>query len=169
MPAFVDAKQNLPDSLKQVFNNAPNDSTRYIAAKALYNYYEELNRNSALYYADQSLFLARKNNKKLIEAFALNTKGYQLLHLGRYSESLQCLLQAFRIAEDPKNNKEETWQLSTQPSPGKSRLLMLAITHHMFGILMSQTQNTEQEIFHFKEARRIARKLTTTFVCCSLI
>jgi two-component system, NtrC family, sensor kinase len=40
---------------------------------------------------------------------------------------------------------------------------MLAITHHMFGILMWQTQNTEQEIFHFKEARRIAKEIDNPF------
>ncbi|MCW3120065.1 MAG: tetratricopeptide repeat protein, partial [Chitinophagaceae bacterium] len=163
VPAFIHAQQSVADSLRKVLNNAISDSMRYAADKELYNYYEELNRDSALYYAEQNLMLARKNNKKLIEVFALDIKGYQLLHLGRYSESLQCLLQAFRIAEEPENDKEETWRLSTQPSPGKNRLLMLAITHHMFGILMWQTKNSEQEIFHFKEARRIAGEIGNQF------
>src|SRR5258706_1290576 len=163
VPAFMQAQLGVADSLRQVFNNAVDDSIQYGAAKALYNYYEELNRDSALYYAGQSLLLARKNDKKLVEVFALDTKGYQLLHLGRYSESLQCLLEAFKIAGDPANDREETWSLSTQPSPGKSRLLMLAVTHHMLGILMWQTQNSEQEIFHFKEARRIAGEIGNQF------
>jgi len=162
LPAFIQA-QPVVDSLRQVFNNSGGDSIHYMAGKALYNYYEELNRDSALYYADQNLLLARKNNKKLVEVFALDTKGYQLLHLGRYSESLQCLLEAFKIAGDPANDTEETWSLSVQPSPGKSRLLMLSITHHMLGILMWQTQNSEQEIFHFKEAGRIAGEIGNQF------
>ena len=163
VPAFMYAQQGAVDSVRQVFNNAASDSVRYAAGKALYNYYEELNRDSALYYANQNLLLGRKNNKKLVQVFALDTKGYQLLHLGHYSESLQCLLEAFKIAEDPENDTEETWSLSVQPSPGKSRLLMLSITHHMMGILMWQTQNSEQEIFHFKEARRIAGEIGNQF------
>ena len=159
LPVLAMAQEKYTDSLKTVYRNDSNDSVRYAAGKALYNYYEELNRDSALYYADQNLLLGQKNKRKLVQVFALDTKGYQLLHLGRYSESLECLLEAFKIAGDPENDTEETWSLSVQPSPGKSRLLMLSITHHMMGILMWQTQNSEQEIFHFREARRIAGEI----------
>ena len=170
LPAFIQAQPAPPlperlvaDSQRQVFYNAVDDSIRYAAGRALYNYYEELNRDSALYYAGQNLLLAGKNNRKLVEVFALNTKGYQLIHLGRYSEALQCLLEAFKIAGDPANDAEESWQLSMQPSSGKSRLLMLSVTHHMLGILMWQTQNNAQEIFHFKEAGRIAGEIGNQF------
>ncbi len=162
LPVCVHA-QPAADSLREIFDNATGDSIRYTASRALYNYYEELNRDSALRYSEYNLLLARKNNKKLIEVFALNTRGYQLIHLGRYSESLQCLLEAFKIAEDPANDTQETWPLSIQPSPGKDRLLMLSVTHHMLGILMWQTQNNEQQIFHFKEAGRIAGEIGNQF------
>jgi len=155
-PVLSIAQEKSVDSLKSVYQSTSNDSVLYVTGRALYNYYEELNRDSALYYADQILLLARKNNKQLVEVFALDSKGYQLLQMGHYSESLQCLLHAFDIVENPKNNKEETWPTSTEPSPGKTRVVMLAITHHMMGVLMWQTQNSEQQIFHFKEARRIA-------------
>jgi len=158
-PLLSIAQEKNIDSLKTVYRNASTDSDRYATGRALYYYYEELNRDTALYYADQNLQLAQKNNKKLPEAASLVIKGYQLLHEGNYGASLKCLLQALKITED-ENNKEETWPVVTiEPSPGKSRLLLLSITHHMFGILMEQTQNIQQQIFHFKEALRIAKEI----------
>ena len=153
------------EHLHKNLQRAQGDSLEYEASRALYNYYEEVNRDSALHYADQDLLLARKNNKKLVEVMSLDTKGYQLLHMGRYSESLHCLLLAMSMAEDSKNEKAGGWTLSTSKSkmPGKERLLMLALCHHMMGILMWQTQNIEQEIFHFKEAGTIAASIDNPF------
>jgi len=159
LPLVCIAQEKYVDSLKTVYGNASSDSVRYATGRGLYYYYEELNRDSALYYADQNLQLAQKNNKKLAEAASLVIKGYQLLHEGKYPASLQCLLQALKITED-RNNNEETWPVVTiEPSPGKNRLLLLSITHHMFGILMEQTQNIQQQIFHFKEALTIAKEI----------
>jgi len=159
-PVLSIAQEKYIDSLKSVYRNTSTDSVRYVAGRAIYYYYEELNRDSALFYAEQNLLLAQKNNKSLAEAASLDIKGYQLLHQGKYAASLQSLLQAFKISEDTSNDKEETWPLVTvEPSPGKSRLLILAITHHMFGILMEQTENVQQQIFHFKEALRIAKEI----------
>jgi len=156
-------QQNMADSLRTILQRAGGDSLRYEASRALYNYYEEINRDSALYYAELDLSLARKADKKLVEAMALDTKGYQLLHLGRFSEALKCLLQAFSIAENPGNNKEEGWTFSSYGSPGNSRSLVLAVTHHMMGILMTQTQNTQAQIAHFKAAATIAGDIHNPF------
>ena len=149
-------QQTLPDSLRQILINAPNDSIRHETCRLLYNYYEESNRDSALYYTEQRLLLSKKNNKRIVEAFALGIKGYQLVYLGRFGEALESLLQAFKIAENPKNDENDSWRLTGYPSPGKSRLLSLSLVHHMFGHLMAQTHNTEQQIFHCKEGLRIA-------------
>ena len=159
LPLLSVAQEKNIDSLKTAYGDASSDSVRFATGRALYYYYEELNRDTALYYAEENLQLAQKNHKKLPEAASLVIKGYQLLHEGKYPASLKCLLQALTITED-QNNTEETWPVVTiEPSPGKSRLLLLSITHHMFGILMEQTQNTQQQIFHFKEALRIAREI----------
>ncbi|HEV8507643.1 MAG TPA: hypothetical protein VGQ53_19660, partial [Chitinophagaceae bacterium] len=159
LPLLSIAQEKNIDGLKTAYRNASSDSVRFATGRALYYYYEELNRDTALYYADENLQLAQKNNKKLPEASSLVIKGYQLLHEGKYPASLKCLLQALTITED-QNNKEETWPVVTiEPSPGKSRLLLLSITHHMFGILMEQTQNIQQQIFHFKEALKIAKEI----------
>ncbi len=155
----VCGQENQADSLKHVFRNSADDSIRYESGRQLYLLYEERNRDSALYYADQCLQLARKHNKKLAEVVALDIKGYQLLHHGQYAAAFQNFLQAFKIAEDPGNDMEESWLLSHYPSPGHSRLLALSLTHHMFSILMEQTQNVQRRIFHLNEARRIALEI----------
>ena len=155
LPAFIIAQQ-LPDSLRNAYLHAREDSTRYIAAKYLYDYYEESNRDSALYYAEEDLMLARRHKEKLAEAYYLDNKAYQLIGLGKYADALKHVLEAFKIVEDPKNEMQETWILFSHSFNGNKRLLILAYTHHMFAILMRETQNTEQEIIHYKEARKIA-------------
>ncbi|HEV7782603.1 MAG TPA: ATP-binding protein [Chitinophagaceae bacterium] len=151
--------QNAIDSLQGILKDASNDSSRYTANRALYNYYEERNRDSAWFYGDQSASLARKNGKPLNEAFCLNIKGYQLIHLGHYAAALQCILQAFEILDNIKDGVEESWALSSYPSPGNSRKLVLSLSEHMYAILMEQTQNVEKQILHFKEARSIAAEI----------
>jgi len=163
LSVLVHAQRNVADSLRAIVQRATNDSIQYEASRSLYNFYEEINRDSALYYAELDVSLARKHHKKLVEAMALDIKGYQLLHLGRFSEALECMLSAFSIAVNPANNKEQGWTVSTYGSPGKSRRLVLAVTHHMMGILMTQTQNTQAQIFHFKQAAAIAGEIHNPF------
>ena len=158
LPAFACAQQHLPDSTIKALKNATNDSMRYRANLQAYFYFEEINRDSALSFNANTLSLVRKNNKKLLVARDLALKAYQLTTTGRYAEALNNLLQAFAIAEDPKN-ASNSWFINRQSTPEKSRLLILALVHHMFGVLMDRTQNTEQMIFHFKEAKRIAQEI----------
>jgi two-component system NtrC family sensor kinase len=158
IPVLANAQQHLPDSTLRAFKNASNDSLRYRANRLAYDYFEEINRDSALYYADQTLLLAQKNNKKLVMASSLACKGYQLTGMGRYAGALKNLLQASAIAEDRKN-ASSSWFIRPQSTPEKSRLLNLSLIHHMFAVLMDRTQNTEQMIYHFKEAKKIAQEI----------
>jgi two-component system NtrC family sensor kinase len=155
--------RNIPDSLRHVLSITNNDSIRYQASRLLYTYYEERNRDSALYYADQRLILSRKNGRKIPEAFDLGIKGYQLIYLGRFGEALDCLLKGSILAEDPKNDNDESWKLNNYPSPGKNRQVTLSMINHMFGHLMMQTHNVDRQLFHLKEGRRIAREINNHF------
>jgi two-component system NtrC family sensor kinase len=158
LPVFSRAQQQLPGNIRTAFRNARDDSARYVTTVQVYLYFEEINRDSALYYSDRAISLAQKNKKPLLMARSLSMKGYQLTGMGRYAEALKCLIQAFGIAQDPKN-ASNSWFTVRQTTPEKNRLLMLSLVHHMFGILMDRTQNTGQVIFHFKEARRIANSI----------
>jgi two-component system, NtrC family, sensor kinase len=158
LPALVNAQHSI-DSLRNAFLNAATDSARYTAGKYVYDYYEESNKDSALYYAQQSLLLAQKNKEILAEAYYMDNTAYQLIGMGKDAEALRYVLGAFNIVEDPKNERQSTWILFSHPFDGSNRLLLLAYTHHMFAILMRETQNTDQEIFHYREARRIASEI----------
>ena len=91
-------------------------------------------------------------------ASSLACKGYQLTGMGRYAGALKNLLHASAIAEDRKN-ASSSWFIRPQSTPEKSRLLNLSLIHHMFAVLMDRTQNTEQMIYHFKEAKKIAQEI----------
>ncbi len=157
-PLGICAQQHLPDSIVNVLKSASSDSLRYRAGFRAYTYFEEINRDSALYYIEKTLLVAKKNNKRLLIARGLAVKGYQLTVTGRYGEALNDLLDAFSIARDPKT-ASNSWLSNPQSTPEKSRLLIMALIHHMFGVLMDRTQNLEQMVYHFKEARRISEEI----------
>src|SRR6185369_17677973 len=161
LPFLSAAQQNLPDSLRKIFFSSKDDSITYKAASHLYDFYEEVNRDSAFLYADQCVQISERNNKKLNEAFFLNRKAYQELNMGRYAESLNSLLKAFELSEN-KTNDKLYWDVGTFKPERDKRLYALACTHHIYGILMLQTLNKEQEITHFKEAKRIAVEINSS-------
>ncbi len=157
-PVWV-AAQALPDSLRSAFNNAPDGPLKFSAGSKIYSYYQELNRDSALFYADQQLLIARNHQNKIAEGVALVSKSYQLMGLGRFADALSCLQEAFTISENVKNEKGEHWEYFLTPFEGNSRLLLLSYTHHIYALLMLQTGNLEQQIIHFKIAGRIGIEL----------
>jgi len=167
-PFLTNAQQQGLDSLKNIFLNATDDSVRFGTATRIYAYYEELNRDSALYYTDQSTQLAHRNNKKMNEVPSLCQKAYQQLNLGRFAESLETLLTAFSIAENPANEKyywlfdSLQWIFDPRRTESERRLAGLAYTHHISGVLMWRTQNTEREIFHFKMAKAIGDEINNS-------
>lgn len=133
IPVFALAQQNTSDSLRKSLQNATTDSARHNASYKLYFYYIEVNRDSALLYAEKRLVIARKNNINIAEASALTSKAYQYNAMGRYSEALQNLLQALKIAENPKNEEVQGWKVTQYPISGKSRQIVLATIHDVLG------------------------------------
>src|ERR1700712_1670833 len=131
IPQLANAQLHLPDSTLKAFKRATDDSASYAANIQAYNYFEETNRDSALYYQHHILSLTQKNNKKILVARSLACIGYQLTAMGRYAEALKSLLNAFALAEEPKN-ASNSWFITPLSTPEKTRLLMLALIHHMF-------------------------------------
>ena len=160
MPGLSMAQQDLTDTQRKLFLNSKDDSTLYDAAIRLYDYYEELNRDSAFFYAEQSVQISRNNNKKLNEAYSLSRKAYQEVNLGRFAAALHSLLESFSICEK-KENEKFFWLIDPLRTEPQRRLYTLSCTHHIFAILMRATQNMEQQIFHFKEAKRIANEINS--------
>ena len=79
---------------------------------------------------------------------------------GRYSESLQCLFEAFNII-DEKKKEENSWMFSPgfSGTPDTYRDAALARTQAIYSALMRNTQNSEQEIIYLKESIKTASKV----------
>ncbi|MEZ5196796.1 MAG: ATP-binding protein [Bacteroidales bacterium] len=151
------SQQSYPDSLKQALYSSLSDSARFTIATTLLIYYQEENRDSALYYADFALSIAKKNNHTLDEANALDNKGYILMHQKNFPESFQNLQQALSIAERPEN-EGKTWNPSEHSLKTKTRLFILANIHHDLGHLIGRTGDINKQIVHYKKAWRLAEE-----------
>ena len=160
LPVLGISQQNIPDSLRKIYYNTKDDSVLYKAGIHLYDYYEEVNRDSAFFYADQCLQISRRNNKKINEAHVLTRKAYQELNLGRYAESLQSILASFEISQS-EGNDNAYWNVGTLAAEKEKKSYALNCAHHIYGILMRETMNNEQAIIHFKEAKRIAVEINS--------
>ena len=159
------AQQSKYDSLKRVVTTTASDSTKYITLMVLYSSYREDNRDSALYYVQKALVLAKQNKKSLDEAHALGAKGYILSHLGKYGESFKCFQEAFKIAENPANEivSWSNWGKIPASLPlHEGRLYILTSIHNSIGLLYGRTDKTDKQIFHYKETKRLAEVLKDT-------
>jgi len=127
----------------------------------------ETNRDTALYFHDQAIKLAKKNDQPLAEAAALNGKGYALMQLGKYPESLQCFQQALKLADDPQS-ENKTWHEHVPGlgkfTPNKYRLDSLAYIHHNLGHLMGATNNIDQQIAEYRVTRQLAMEVEDNYL-----
>lgn len=159
------AQQSKYDSLKRVVKTTTSDSTKYITLMVLSNGHREDNRDSALFYVQKALVLAKQNKKSLDEAHALGAKGYILSHLGKYGESFKCFQEAFKIAENPANEivSWSNWGNIPASLPlHEGRLYVLTSIHNSIGLLYGRTDKTDKQIFHYKETKRLAEVLKDT-------
>src|SRR3954467_4721369 len=101
LPVFLKAQQNpywqeptktQADSLRNLLQNSSNDSLRMYLSRQLGLYYQEIQRDSSLYFFEQQLLLAQKLKLKIWEAEAYRGIGYVSVLLGNYPRSLKSLL-----------------------------------------------------------------------------
>jgi len=106
LPGFVHAQQTEIDSVKMKIAQTTNDTALMILFGRTAHFYSELNHDSSYHYAQKMQELARKFGLKLDEAMTLNQMSYSLLNKGNYPRSLQLLLTAIEICEDPDSEKK---------------------------------------------------------------
>ncbi len=160
LPFYPKAQQILPDSLQMAFQQAQDDSVKFKVSRAIYTFYEETNRDSALHYARLRYSIAKKYNRRIEEAYLQGQMAYQQIYLGRFSEALTNLTEAIQIASSCKDGN--TWELTPFSTPGKSRQVTLSMLNHMYGHLKLQTGSTES-LHYFKEGRRIGLEIGNDF------
>lgn len=89
------------------FQQAQDDSVKFKVSRAIYTFYEETNRDSALHYARLRYSIAKKYNRRIEEAYLQGQMAYQQIYLGRFSEALTNLTEAIQIASSCKDGN--TW------------------------------------------------------------
>jgi two-component system NtrC family sensor kinase len=155
------AQQNIA-GLRETYLMAKDDSTRQNALLNIVTYYAEIDRDSALYFNEQRLVIAKKIGYKLLEAAALNVKGYQKIQKGEYAEALKCLQESLKITQDSNNLEVNHWIIVFPfHIPGKERFHVMSSCMHMFGILMRETDNLPKEFECFKKALLLARQVNS--------
>ncbi len=158
LPVFVSAQSKLYyilgdttlsgtqklDRLQLALSNAANDTIRMDAYYNMALYYMETNRDSAVYYDNKCIVLAKQLGLKLNEADALGEKGYALIGLGKYPSALESLSEAIKIAENPASEKSALAFLRGR-SPHAIRLYNLGLIELRMANLYGVTGNREME------------------------
>ena len=167
LPVYGSAQPDLPPALAFQLSTAEHDSTRYKIYGKLSDFYIEKKVDSALFFIEQCLQLARKNNKPMNVAASLNGKGLLLRHKGQYSESLECYLEAFDIVNDPSSEKDfwtlPAWIFTPDKDPSILRRVLKGNLHMQMANLFIRTGNNELCIYHFAEASKIGRETKSNY------
>ena len=165
LPVFVSSQslQKL-DSLHNALTNAANGSIRMEIYQELHWFYQEVNRDSAIFYCDKALPIAKQLKLRLNEADILDGKGYMFMHLGNYPKSLETFLLALKIAEDPSSERNiyKHYRYSISETPRTFRLKVLSSIHHDMGHLYGRTGNTNKQILHYRETESISESIRDT-------
>lgn len=141
------------------YKNATQDTTKLELSRKIAFYYHEKNKDTALYYQQKQLELARKLGLKIWEADALGLCGFITQNMGQYPVSLQYFQQALRILEDPES-EQYSWRsdlLSKNGTPEAARLTVLAILYIDLSGLYNNTGNHQKQMASLHEAIRIAK------------
>lgn len=160
------AQQPPSDGLYPNTKISQNDTIRLVRLIADARAFEEINPDSAYYYAEQSLELSVKLNLKLDEGRGLLEMGYALLNRGNYPRALQTILSAMEILDDPESEKNaligkfpgDDALLDRTAAPHAQRLSELAFAHHILGLLYANSDNYEKSWYHHRLGRQTAEQ-----------
>ena len=147
------AQKKQIDSLRIALKAAKTDSAKFIALGNIEEYYLDGNRDSALYYAEQTLAISKRSSNLLDQAICLDIKGYELTHLGKYPEALQCFEQGIKIFDDPTTGVHTFWKYT---SYSFSRAIGFTSIHLDFGDLLGLAGNKTAQLYEYNKVRRLA-------------
>ena len=156
LPVFVKAQspQSEPDSLHRVVQFAKNDTIRMHAFRALGSYYDDLSLDSAVYYFEKALTIARQLQLKLDEPDFNVALSFSTSKMGNYPRSLKLLNAALDIANNPDNEKY-IYNLPKGQTPNAFRLGLLGWVHFGFGALYRYSGNYRKAIIAATESKKI--------------
>ena len=154
------------DSLLRILNTSQSDTIKLTVYRSVGRIYAELEPDSAYYFAERSLQLARQMDLKLDEASALREMAYSLLNRGHYPRSLQTVLSSVAILQNPQSEQNvligkfpgDDELIYRTASAHQQRVSELAFTHQIWGVLYANTNNYEKALTQHRIAREFAEK-----------
>lgn len=158
------------DSVKQKLRVEKNDTLRIVQLGVIARLYKEINPDSTYRYANQMLQLSRKLGYRIEESVALGEMGYALLNLGNYPRSLQDLLHAISIAEDPATEQHVLSRtvppydeyLDRGKPPFLQRLAVLSKVQQYASILYNNSMNFKKALQYSLKAVPYAEESTNS-------
>lgn len=140
---------------------ASNDTLRMEAYLNLGLYYNSRNTDSALFFLEKGLPLARELNLKIHEAHFLENRGFMLSGLRHYQTALESFLESLKILEDPEC-ENHTWNLPKNTTPQEERLNKLGYLYLTMGHLYGQTNDFKKQIESYNLSKKLAREIELT-------
>ncbi len=143
-----------------------NDTIRLNTFCELALKYSEVNRDSAVYYADIAFSIAEKLHQKFYQASILSDLGFTLLSSGDYGTALTKLLIANKLIEDKNiaNNVIITPFFSkyfTSNDPKINRVILLGYIKNSLAMLYGRTGNLDKQLAELREAKNTIETETT--------
>jgi two-component system NtrC family sensor kinase len=160
-PLFLEPNKKQADSLQVVLRQNINDTLRMAANRELSLYYLDINSDSALYFIENDLPLARKLNLKLWEADALDLIGIIASNKGNYIRGIKSFQEAIQIAES-KESEKNIWQISkftNSKDPELARLSALGTIYGDVANIYNATGNYDKQSNAINECLKIAFRI----------
>ena len=153
--------ENQIDSLRHRFSIETSDQLRMGIARELGLFYSEADQDTAIYFVDMQLQLARSLGERLWEGDALSWGGYIIYLMGQYSEAFSRSSQALTLLTDASNERQvwEPGRLSLAGTPEEARLTVLAVAYHDRALLYGQISNITEQRALFRKAIEIIEKV----------
>ena len=145
---------------------AQNDTIRLNNFCELALKYSEVNRDSAVYYADIAFSIAEKLHQKFYQASILSDLGYTLLSNGDFGNALTKLLVANKLIEDKNIAKDAIItpffkKYFTSNDPKINRIILVGYIKNSLAMLYGRTENFNKQLSELKEAKQIIESETT--------
>ncbi len=149
------------NSLRTVIAQKANDSLKMGACRSLGFYYQEVNKDSSLFFHKRQLELAKKINLKLWQADAYEQIGYILTEFGNFPESLQAFQEGLKIAEAPEN-ESSNWHVftfSNDENSYHSRMSIVAMIYIDMAVMYRAVNDKLKEKLSFQKAIEIGEEI----------
>ena len=149
------------DSLKRNVESEKNDTLRMAAYRSLGFYYQDIKRDSGLYFHEQQLALAKKLNRKLWQADAYSQAAYVLNGLSNLMKSYEYFSEAMKLAGDENNESDNwrPWTFSNSKNSHEARISILGMNYQMMGNLWGALGEKEKQRSYYEEAVKLGESI----------